>query len=42
MGILEEISFNLDIKKLQQEGPWAIGHEFGHNIQWMTGKFVIG
>ena len=38
MGIYEEMPLNFDLKRMWKEGVWAIGHEFGHNVQWMTGR----
>jgi hypothetical protein len=32
-----EIDLHIKFSEVGLKGSWAIGHEFGHNVQWLTG-----
>ena len=32
-----EIDFHIKFSEVSQKGSWAIAHELGHNVQWLTG-----
>ena len=31
--------YHLNVTKLGTSGSWALAHEIGHNVQWMTGFY---
>ena len=33
----EDVHFHLKLSAVSQNASWAIAHELGHNIQWLTG-----
>ena len=32
-----EVDRHTKFSEIGQKGSWAVGHEFGHNMQWLTG-----
>jgi hypothetical protein len=36
-GDTSDMDHHLNLKDLSQKASWAIAHELGHNVQWMTG-----
>jgi len=37
-----ESAYHLNLSKLMFAGSWSLGHEIGHNVQWMTGFHAQG
>ena len=33
----EDVDLHLNFGELSKRGSWAIAHELGHNVQWLTG-----
>jgi hypothetical protein len=36
-GDTTDMDHHLNLKDLSKKASWAIAHELGHNVQWMTG-----
>ena len=34
-----EIDLHIKLSEVGQKGSWAIAHEMGHNVQWLTGFY---
>lgn len=39
MGHIQDSLHHLNLTKLETLGSWALAHEIGHNVQWMTGFY---
>ena len=34
---ISEVDLHIKLSEVSTKASWAIGHEFGHNVQWLTG-----
>ena len=34
---INEVDLHIKFSEVSTKASWAIGHEFGHNVQWLTG-----
>ena len=34
---LSEVNQHIKLSEVSQKASWAIAHELGHNVQWLTG-----